>query len=140
MKPFRYIKRQIEKFFYKAYQRRLESDANTWKIPRHIGVILDGNRRYAKASGLENVIRGHHEGANKLEEVLHWCDELGVEIFSIWIFSLDNFKRAAHEVEGILGLIEGKMRELVTIEGLHANQIKVRAMGEIELLPPSLQL
>ena len=139
MKPFRYIKRQIEKFFYKAYQRRLESDANTWKIPRHIGVILDGNRRYAKASGLENVIRGHHEGANKLEEVLHWCDELGVEIFSIWIFSLDNFKRAAHEVEGILGLIEGKMRELVTIEGLHANQIKVRAMGQIELLPPSLQ-
>ena len=139
MKPFRYIKRRIERFFYNAYQRRLESEANTWTIPRHIGVILDGNRRYAKASGLENAIKGHHEGANKLEEVLHWCDELGVEIFSIWIFSLDNFKRAAHEVEGILELIEGKMRELATIEGLHTNQIKVRAMGQIELLPPSLQ-
>ena len=124
MKPFRYIKNRIERFFYKIYQQRLESEANTWKIPRHIGVILDGNRRYAKASGLDNVIKGHHDGADKLEEVLHWCDELGVEIFSIWIFSLDNFKRAAHEVEGILGLIEGKMRELVTIEGLHANQIK----------------
>ena len=88
---------------------------------------------------LTTSLRGTTEGADKLEEVLHWCDELGVEIFSIWIFSLDNFKRAAHEVEGILGLIEGKMRELVTIEGLHTNQIKVRAMGQIELLPPSLQ-
>ena len=139
MKPLRSMKNQIEKFFYNAYQRRLESEANTWNIPRHIGVILDGNRRYAKASGLDDVIKGHSEGANKLEEVLHWCDELGVEIFSIWIFSLDNFKRAAHEVEGILGLIERKMRELTTIEGLHTNQIKVRAMGQIELLPLSLQ-
>ncbi|CAI8003856.1 (2Z,6E)-farnesyl diphosphate synthase [Geodia barretti] len=132
MKPFHYIKNRIERFFYNAYQRRLESEANAWKIPRHIGVILDGNRRYAKASGLDDIIEGHYEGANKLEEVLHWCDELGVEVFSIWIFSLDNFKRAAHEVEGILGLIERKMR-------LHRNQIKVRAMGQIELLPTSLQ-
>ena len=139
MKPFHYIKNRVERFFYRAYQRRLESEATAWNIPRHIGVILDGNRRYAKASGLDDVIEGHYEGANKLEEVLHWCDELGVEIFSIWIFSLDNFKRAAHEVEGILGLIERKMRELVTIEGLHTNQIKVRAMGQIDLLPSSLQ-
>ena len=139
MKPFHSIKNRVEKFFYNTYQRRLESEATAWNIPRHIGVILDGNRRYAKASGLGDVIEGHHEGANKLEEVLHWCDELGVEIFSIWIFSLDNFKRAAHEVEGILGLIERKMRELVTIEGLHTNQIKVRAMGQIDLLPSSLQ-
>jgi len=139
MKPFRYLKNRIERSFYNAYQRRLEGEASTWNIPRHIGVILDGNRRYAKASGLDNIIKGHHKGANKLEEVLQWCDELGVEIFSIWIFSLDNFKRAAHEVEGILALIEQKMRELVTIEGLHTNQIKVRAMGQIELLPTSLQ-
>ena len=139
MNPLKYLKNRIERLFYKAYQRRLEGEANTWKIPRHIGVILDGNRRYAKASGFDSVIKGHHEGADKLEEVLHWCDELGVEIFSIWIFSLDNFKRAADEVEGILGLIERRMRELVTIEGLHTNQIKVRAMGQIELLPLSLQ-
>ena len=48
-------------------------------------------------------LRGHYEGADKLEEVLHWCDELGVEIFSIWIFSLDNFKRADDEVEEFWG-------------------------------------
>ncbi len=139
MNPFKYLKLQAEKRFYRAYQKQLESEAGTWNIPRHIGVILDGNRRYAKASGLDNVIKGHYEGADKLEEVLHWCDELGVEIFSIWIFSLDNFKRADDEVEGILGLIERKMRELVTIKGLHTNQIKVRAMGQIERLPQSLQ-
>ena len=139
MKPFKYLKHQIEKKFYAAYQRQLEAEAGSWNIPKHIGVILDGNRRYAKATGLDNVIKGHYEGADKLEEVLHWCDELGVEIFSIWIFSLDNFNRADDEVEGILGLIERKMRELVTIKGLHKNQIKVRAMGQIERLPQSLQ-
>ena len=64
---------------------------------------------------------------------------IGVKIFSIWIFSLDNFKREKSEVTGILDLIEKKMRDLVTIKGLHTNQIKVRAMGEIELLPKSLQ-
>lgn len=139
MKPFKYLKFRIEKWFYNTYQKRLEAEAGTWKIPRHIGVILDGNRRYAKATGLDNVIKGHYQGADKLEEVLHWCDELGVEIFSIWIFSLDNFNREDDEVKGILGLIERKMRELATIEGLHTNQIKVRAMGEIERLPQSLQ-
>ncbi len=139
MTPLKFLKNRIERLFYKVYQKRLEAEANTWNIPHHIGVILDGNRRYAKASGFDNVVKGHHDGADKLEEVLHWCDELGVKIFSIWIFSLDNFKRADEEVESILGLIERRMRELVNIEGLHTNQIKVRAMGQIELLPPSLQ-
>ena len=134
-----FIKNRIKKLFYAAYQRRLEREASGWQIPYHIGIILDGNRRYAKEHGFMDIIKGHYDGANKLEEFLHWCDELGVKIVSIWIFSLDNFKREEYEVTGILGLIEKKMRELVTIEGLHKNQIKVRPMGKIELLPPSLQ-
>ncbi len=139
MNPLKFLKNRIERLFYKVYQKRLEAEASAWNIPRHIGVILDGNRRYAKASGFYNVVKGHYDGADKLEEVLHWCDELGVEIFSIWIFSLDNFERGEEEVKDILSLIEGKMRELVTIKGLHKNKIKVRAMGQIERLPPSLQ-
>ena len=139
MNPWTFIKGSVKKVFYNMYQRRLEREASHWKIPYHIGVVLDGNRRYAAQSGFADLIRGHHDGADKLEDVLHWCDEMGVKIFSIWIFSLDNFKREKSEVTSILNLIEKKMRDLVTIKGLHTNQIKVRAMGEIELLPKSLQ-
>ena len=133
------IKKRLKKLSYAVYEKRLQRQTNQWQIPYHIGIILDGNRRYARQSGFKDVIEGHHEGADKLEEVLHWCDELGVKIVSIWIFSLDNFKREEDEVTGILDVIEKKIRDLVTIEGLHTNQIKVRAMGEIELLPLSLQ-
>ena len=139
MNPWTFFKRSVKKVFYNIYQRRLEKEATRWRIPYHIGVVLDGNRRYAAQNGFADIIQGHYDGADKLEDVLHWCDELGVKIFSIWIFSLDNFKREKSEVTGILDLIEKKMRDLVTIEGLHTNQIKVRAMGEIELLPKSLQ-
>lgn len=139
MQPWRFLKTNIKYIFYRIYQKRLEAKASRWQIPHHIGVVLDGNRRYAVQSGFTDVIQGHYDGANKLEEVLHWCDELGVKIFSIWIFSIDNFKREKSEVTGILDLIEKKMRDLVTIEGLHSNQIRVRALGEIELLPASLQ-
>jgi short-chain Z-isoprenyl diphosphate synthase len=139
MHPLQRLKESIKRIFYAAYQKRLERKVSAWKIPYHIGIILDGNRRYAKASGLKDVIQGHYDGANKLEEVLHWCDELGVKIVSIWIFSLDNFNREKDEVTGILDLIEAKMRELISIDGLHRNKIQVRAMGELEQLPPSLQ-
>ena len=133
------IKNPLKKFFYTVYQKRLEQKASQWHIPNHIGIILDGNRRYAKKQGFIDSIKGHYDGAHKLEEMLHWCDELGVKIVSIWIFSLDNFKREQSEVTEILDLIEKKMREVVTIKGLHTNQIKIRSMGKIELLPQSLQ-
>lgn len=133
------IKNPLKKFFYTVYQKRLEQKASQWHIPNHIGIILDGNRRYAKKQGFIDSVKGHYDGAHKLEEMLHWCDELGVKIVSIWIFSLDNFKREQSEVTEILDLIEKKMREVVTIKGLHTNQIKIRSMGKIELLPQSLQ-
>ena len=143
MLPLQFIKKQIKQLFYALYQKRLERDASQWQIPYHIGVILDGNRRYAKTEGFFDAAKrqyGHSEGGDKLEEVLHWCDELGVKIVSIWICSLDNFtNREEEEVEEIFNVIETKMRSLLTIEGLHTNQIKVRPMGKLELLPPSLQ-
>ena len=143
MHPVQFIKNSIKKLSYALYQKRLERKASQWQIPYHIGVILDGNRRYAKAEVFFDVTKGqygHFEGGDKIEEVLHWCDELGVKIISIWIFSLDNFKnREEAEVAEIFNVIETKMRSLLSIEGLHTNQIKVRSMGKIELLPLSLQ-
>ena len=143
MLPLQFIKKKIKQLFYILYQKRLEREASQWQTPYHIGIILDGNRRYAKTEGFFDAAKrqyGHSEGGDKLEEVLHWCDELGVKIVSIWICSLDNFtNRGEDEVKEIFNVIETKMRSLLTIEGLHTNQIKVRPMGKLELLPPSLQ-
>ena len=144
MHPIQFLKERIKRLSYLLYERRLEQQVlRSSKAPHHIGIILDGNRRFARERGFFDPIKGHfghHEGGDKLEEVLHWCDEVGVKIVSIWIFSLDNFKnREKAEVSAIFDVIEQKMRSLLTIEGLHTNQIKVRSMGEVELLPPSLQ-
>jgi short-chain Z-isoprenyl diphosphate synthase len=144
MHPIIFIKGCIKRIFYLLYEKRLEREVlRCSKTPYHIGIILDGNRRYAKQQGTYDAAKGrygHQEGGDKLEEVLHWCDEIGVKIVSIWIFSLDNFRnRRKDEVSAIFDVIEQKMRSLLTIEGLHTNQIKVRSMGEIDRLPQSLQ-
>lgn len=134
-----FIKEVIKSGFYVLYQKRLERKSHKWKIPHHIGIILDGNRRFAREHGFANIARGHNEGADKLEDVLNWCDELGVKIVSIWVFSLDNFKREENEVTAILDVIERKMKSLKDHKGVHSNKIRVRSMGRVELLPPSLQ-
>lgn len=133
------LKGVLKKFVYSVYQKRLETQSENWQTPYHIGIILDGNRRYAKRQGFTDIVKGHYDGANKLEEVLDWCDEFGIKIVTIWVFSLDNFKREQSEVMDILTLIEKKMREMTDDHKVHKNQIKIRSMGRINLLPLSLQ-
>ena len=123
--------------FYAAYQRRLEAAAASWRIPRHIGIIMDGNRRFARHQHLLNVTDGHVRGADKLEDVLNWCEEVGVQIVTVWIFSLDNFKRDPDEVDMLMQLFERKFLELVKHPRIHRNQIRVRSLGKVESLPES---
>jgi len=133
------LKNVIKAFFYFIYVKRLELKSHSWKIPYHIGIILDGNRRFAREQGYMDVTKGHEKGADKLEEVLTWCETLGVKIVSIWVFSLDNFKRDQSEVTSILALIEKKMRDLINKDTVHSSGIKIRSMGRIDLLPEGLQ-
>jgi len=139
MNPYRFLKDIVKYFGYVIYEKRLERKSHEWKIPNHIGIILDGNRRYAHEKGYKNVIVGHERGADKLEEVLRWCELIGVKIISIWVFSLDNFNRDQKEVTSILNLIERKMRELSKDDSVHSKGIKIRSMGHLDLLPESLQ-
>ena len=133
------IKTVLKNFIYSFYQKRLETQSKNWQIPYHVGIVLDGNRRYAKGQGLSDIIRGHYDGADKLEDVLNWCDEFGIKIVTIWVFSLDNFKREQSEVMDILTLIEEKIRDMIVDHKVHKNQIRIRSMGRINLLPLSLQ-
>ncbi|MEE8397321.1 MAG: polyprenyl diphosphate synthase [bacterium] len=125
--------------FYALYQAHLEVQAQGWKIPRHIGIIMDGNRRFARINLFGNILGGHEKGADKLEDVLNWCEETGVPVITVWVFSLDNFKRDSAEVNGLFDLFEKKFLELVTHPRIHRNQVKVRTLGQIDFLPESLQ-
>ncbi|MDH4246872.1 MAG: polyprenyl diphosphate synthase [Deltaproteobacteria bacterium] len=125
--------------FYALYQRYLVTQTHSWKIPRHIGIIMDGNRRFARFLNLGSVNEGHARGAEKLEEVLNWCEEFGVHVVSVWVFSLDNFKRDSGEVNGLMALFERKFLELVTHPRIHTHQIRVRSLGRTDALPESVR-
>jgi short-chain Z-isoprenyl diphosphate synthase len=121
--------------FYALYRLRLEAQVPAWHKPHHIGIIMDGNRRFARTRALLTILEGHARGADKLEEVLNWCEETGVRIVTVWIFSLDNFNRSAPEVDGLMRLFEKKFLELVTHPRVHQNQIRVRTLGQTGRLP-----
>lgn len=133
------VKQGIKEPFYRLYSHRLRRQALGWQRPNHIGVIMDGNRRFARTSGYASALDGHQRGAEKLEEVLDWCQRLDVRVVTVWCFSLDNFQRSTAEVEGLLRLFEDKTRAMADDANLHARQVRVRFIGEIERLPESLR-
>jgi short-chain Z-isoprenyl diphosphate synthase len=127
------------KLLYRLYQRRLLNEIRRGQLPQHIGLILDGNRRYARAIGLSDILDGHRRGVAKLEEVLGWCEELNVRMVTIWILSTENLQRPPEELTGLLRLIETKMRDAARDPKTHAKRMRIRAIGKLELLPASVQ-
>jgi len=125
--------------FYKLYEKRLEAAVKSWRLPHHIGIIMDGNRRYARAAGGAHVSWGHAKGADKLQQVLSWCYDAGIPVVTVWSFSLDNFERDTSEVEALLKLFEDRTRELAERSEVHDNGVRVRYIGKLSLLPESLQ-
>lgn len=119
----------VRDLVYKLYERRLERKLSPTQIPRHVGVIVDGNRRWARAMGLHDVSRGHQKGADKISELLVWCREAGVEYVTLWLLSTDNLSRDRSELEPLLDVIEGLVQNLVD-QGWH-----VTPMGSLDLLP-----
>lgn len=122
---------------YRVYEKALLREVKRGEMPRHIGLILDGNRRFAREHGLEDVLEGHRRGAEKLEQTLLWCEELNIRMVTIWILSTENLNRSPRETQGLLDLIERKMRELTTDPRVHQRRMRIRAIGQLELLPES---
>lgn len=136
---WRIAKDLIKTPFYVVYRHRLEALAHTWRRPRHIGVIMDGNRRFARSQGLFDALQGHERGAQKLHELLEWCYEADIPVVTVWCFSLENFQRSAEEVQGLLRLFEDKTREMADGDEVHRRRVRVRYIGKLELLPDSLR-
>jgi short-chain Z-isoprenyl diphosphate synthase len=116
---------------YVLYERRLESSLDRQQIPRHVGVILDGNRRWARASGAQSHY-GHRAGAKRIEDFLGWCEEVGVEVVTLWLLSTDNLNRPPAELEPLLRIIEDAVRDLAD-----DGRWQVNPVGALDLLPVS---
>ena len=129
----------IKDLIYRFYSNKLLSEVKSIPPPRHIGLILDGNRRYAIERGLKTITEGHKRGADKLDEVLSWCDELKIRNITVWVFSTENVSRSQKEVKELLEVIEGKIQQLVQDPLTHTRRMKIKAIGKMELLPESTQ-
>jgi short-chain Z-isoprenyl diphosphate synthase len=129
----------IKDLIYRFYSNKLLSEVKSIPPPRHVGLILDGNRRYAIERGLKTITEGHIMGADKLDEVLSWCDELKIRNITVWVFSTENFSRSQEEVKELLQVIEGKIQQLIQDPLTHKRRMKIKAIGKMELLPESTQ-
>jgi len=126
----------LPRLLYYLYGRRLEAEVRRGPMPRHVGIILDGNRRWARAQGRE-PIEAYRVGAEKLDEVLAWCADLGIPAVTLWVFSTENLARAPEEVVGILSVVEAKLDALAGDPRIHRRRVRVRAVGKLDLLPDS---
>jgi len=114
---------------YQLYERRLVAALDPERIPRHVGVILDGNRRWARAVGTAPA-HGHRRGADKITELLEWSEEVGVEVVTLWMLSTDNLQRDPAEVADLLDIIATAVETLAT-----TGRWSLRVVGSLELLP-----
>ena len=128
-----------EKFLYKLYEWYISRGLDKDKMPKHVAIIMDGNRRFSKLQGNIDVVKGHEIGVDTLEKVLDWSIELGIEIITAYAFSTENFNRSEHEVEGLMNLFVKNFKRLVTHEKIHKNEVKVKVVGRTELLPESVR-
>ena len=122
----------------KAYERALFKEISSGKLPEHIAIIMDGNRRYARLRG-KPVYEGHRNGAKTTEMVLDVCSKLGIKTLTVYAFSTENFSRSKEEREHIFMLIEEKLKELLKDKRTYEREIRVSVIGDLSLLPESLQ-
>jgi tritrans,polycis-undecaprenyl-diphosphate synthase [geranylgeranyl-diphosphate specific] len=123
---------------YKLYERWLWSQVKNGEKIEHIAIILDGNRRWASENEL-NPWLGHKKGAETVEQLLDWCERLGVKFVTLYTFSTENFRRSPDEITAIMKIAEEKFRKLLTDERIHRNKVHVKVIGRVNLLPESLQ-
>ena len=124
------IRKAIKSLLYPLYEQRLVSSLDFSKTPHHVGVILDGNRRWAKSNPTVSDPHGHKAGANKIIDFLGWCDDAQVKVVTLWLLSTDNYKRPQTEVDALLKIIGNTVDELAA-----TGRWNIKAVGALDLLP-----
>jgi short-chain Z-isoprenyl diphosphate synthase len=119
----------LSSVLYRLYERRLQRNLVAERIPGHVAVMIDGNRRWARAFGASTA-SGHQAGAQNAREFLGWCDEVGVKVVTLFLLSTDNLHRPESELTPLLGIIEELVDELAT-----AGTWRVHPVGALDVLP-----
>ena len=119
---------------YKIYEKRLERQIKKGHVPKHLAVIMDGNRRYAEDLGILPH-EGHVEGKSTLENLSDWCRNLGIKHMTVYAFSLENFDRDEKELSPLMDLFEESFKNAGDDPRVHDNKVRVRAIGHREMLP-----
>jgi len=119
----------LRNLLYGLYAKRLVATMDPSRVPRHVGMILDGNRRWARASGADPAT-GHVRGASRIQDFLGWCEDAGVEVVTLWLLSTDNLQRPPAELAPLLGIIEDAVRDLG-----ETGRWRVHPVGALDLLP-----
>jgi len=132
------LKLALKSILYPLYEQRIFRHLDFAQTPHHIGVILDGNRRWSKANpsfdGDTSSARGHKIGASKIVNLLDWSEETQVKVVTLWLLSKQNLHRPADELAPLLKIISDTVQELVA-----RHRWEIRPVGSMELLPVDLQ-
>jgi short-chain Z-isoprenyl diphosphate synthase len=121
-------------FLYGLYQNRIRRQLGSVELPHHVAMIIDGNRRWARARGLENAAHGHSAGAAKVHEFLSWCDDLGIGVVTLYLLSNDNLiNRESEELRQLFDIIAELAEDLS-----HTEDWRVQQVGTSEGLPAAL--
>ena len=120
---------RLDDLLYGAYERRLARHLRREVVPRHVGDMLDGNRRWARANGFETQ-DGHQAGADKIKDLLQWCEDAGVEVVTLWLLSTDNLSRSKKEIVPLLKIIETAVSDLAA-----EARWRLHPIGALDLLP-----
>lgn len=123
---------------YTFYEQLLKSRILSGVPVEHVAIIQDGNRRYARQKGISKYL-GHSLGADTSEKVSDWCLEVGVKHLTLYAFSTENFQRDETEKRYLFDLIKNKFVDLCRSKKTHANRVRIRAIGRVEMLPEDLQ-
>ncbi|MBE6528080.1 MAG: di-trans,poly-cis-decaprenylcistransferase [Thermoplasmata archaeon] len=123
---------------YSVYEAELEKQVREGDMPKHLAIIMDGNRRYAREVLNTDPIEGHKLGRDKLNEVVHWCLDLGIHHLTVYAFSTENFDRDPEEVSCIMDLLEKSLYEFGDDEEVHKWHVGIKVIGDQSLLPDNV--
>lgn len=124
--------------FFKLYERHMTKLIRKRPKPKHIGIIMDGNRRFANEFGI-NTASGHSKGARRLEDVLGWCWDIDIQIVTVYAFSTENIRRSEEEVNELMNLFEKMFNKVAEHKSVHKRQVKINAIGDLSILPTRVQ-
>jgi short-chain Z-isoprenyl diphosphate synthase len=125
----------VRRLAYGLYARRLRRQVRAGHVPAHVAVILDGNRRWAAAAGVSEVSAAYRQGAEKVDELVVWCDGLGIREVTVWALSNENRGRPHDQLDGLYGVL-GDRLEALGRRALGASPpMRIRVIGRLDELP-----